>query len=238
MTRREPLTASECHISIVGHITVEEIRRSLTDTQAANGFGNRFLWPLVRRSQLLPCGDEIPEEEFGRLGRFCRTAIGQARTHSRIRRSQEAEELWGVLYARMAEEDRGGLLGAITARAEAQVLRLSLTYALIDGAHTIEVPHLEAAWAFWCYCEASAAYIFGDALGDEVADRLLMELRRAQPEGLDYTQQRDLFSRHAGAKQLDRARGLLERRGLVTTLTLETGGRPRRVSHYVANNGD
>ena len=49
-----------------------------------------------------------------------------------------------------------GLAGAVTARPEAQALRLSVVYAALDGSSTIKVPHLEAALAVWNYCEASA----------------------------------------------------------------------------------
>lgn len=44
MTRRDPLRASNAHISLLGHITVEELRRNLTETDIANGFGNRLLY--------------------------------------------------------------------------------------------------------------------------------------------------------------------------------------------------
>lgn len=53
LTRNNPLTAEGAHISIVGHITAEELKRHLTSTEAANGFGNRFIWMLVRRSKKL-----------------------------------------------------------------------------------------------------------------------------------------------------------------------------------------
>jgi hypothetical protein len=41
--------------------------------------------------------------------------------------------------------ERPGLLGAVTARAEAQCVRLALLYTLLDGKANIEVPHLDAA---------------------------------------------------------------------------------------------
>jgi hypothetical protein len=54
MTRKDPLRASGSHISIVGHITAEELLRRLGDTEIANGFANRFLLALVRRSRSCP----------------------------------------------------------------------------------------------------------------------------------------------------------------------------------------
>ena len=47
------------------------------------------------------------------------------------------------------------------ARSEAQVIRLSLIYALLDSQDVITFPHLDAALAVWAYCEAWALRIFG-----------------------------------------------------------------------------
>jgi hypothetical protein len=69
-----------------------------------------------------------------------------------MRRTQAAEERWEAIYTTLAVE-QPELLGAITARAEAQVLRLSCLYALLDKTDTVDVPHLEAAYALWRYCE-------------------------------------------------------------------------------------
>lgn len=100
-----------------------------------------------------------------------------------------------------------GLYGKVVARAEAQTLRLSVAYAAIDGATEIGVDHLAAAWELYRYCDWSARIIFGrDLTGDEVADRLLEALRDVHPNGLDGTEQRDVFSRHIAADRLKAAR--------------------------------
>src|SRR5262249_16765284 len=54
MTKNSPLKATGAHVAIVGHITIDELRRELTDTDAANGFANRFITFWVKRSKLLP----------------------------------------------------------------------------------------------------------------------------------------------------------------------------------------
>jgi hypothetical protein len=63
--------------------------------------------------------------------------------------------------------------GALTGRAEAQVVRLSLIYCLLDCANEIGKEHLKAALAVWDYCAASVRYIWGDTLGDPTADEML-----------------------------------------------------------------
>ena len=64
MTRHQPLKASGAHISVVAHITEEELGRELTDTDTLNGFANRFLWVVVRRSKRLPFGGQFQREDI------------------------------------------------------------------------------------------------------------------------------------------------------------------------------
>jgi hypothetical protein len=232
VTRKNPLRASGAHISVIAHITVEELVRSLTKTEMANGFANRFLFVLVRRSKLLPRGGSLDPAALDHLAVQVAAAIKRAQGIHLLRRSPAAEDLWETAYRGFADAP-AGLAATVTARPEANTLRLSVAYALLDGSDVIQLDHLEAALAVWRYCEQSASYVFGDALGDEVADRLLEAVRSAGEQGLDGTEQRDLFSRHAGGKRLETARALLERRDLIVTQTEETGGRPRLVSRAV-----
>ena len=113
----------------------------------------------------------------------------------------------------------------MTSRAEAHVVRLSLTYALLDCAKQIRCEHLEAALAVWRYCEASAVYVWGEALGDATADEILRELR-ASPDGLTRWAVANHFSRNKPAAELDRAIGVLTERGLIKSEREDSGGRP------------
>ena len=72
-----------------------------------------------------------------------------------------------------------GLLAAVTARTEAQIVRLALVYALIDRSPVIDVPHLRAAHALWDYAVRSVAYVFGTSTGDRHAEPSMPGTRRA-----------------------------------------------------------
>jgi hypothetical protein len=61
------------------------------------------------------------------------------------------------------------MLGAVTGRAEAQVMRLSTLYAVLDKSAVIGPEHHHAAMALWRYCEQSAQWIW-DFVGD-LADK-------------------------------------------------------------------
>jgi hypothetical protein len=142
-----------------------------------------------------------------------------------IARDAEARELWAAIYPELTA-DHPGMLGAITSRGEAQVTRLSLIYAVLDCSRAVTPAHLDAALALWEYAERSCRHIFGDALGDPVADDILRALRRSAEDGLTRTQIRDLFGRHKNSDRIDAALALLLGLGLGQMVKQETGGRP------------
>ena len=171
LTRNSPLTATGAHISMIGHITVDELRARINRTELANGFANRFLFVLSRRSKVLPFGGSLTDSEILQLGEKLTTALEKAKIVGRVAMTDKARSKWAAVYPTLSAA-KPGLLGAIIARAEAQTIRLALVYALLDGSDQIDLPHLEAALAVWEYCELSAVHIFGSAIGDPVADEI------------------------------------------------------------------
>lgn len=224
MTKNSPLRATGAHISIVGHITRLELLRYLTETEAGNGFGNRFLWLRVRRSKCLPEGGRAHELDFGLLIQRLGGAIQFGREPRQLRCDEEAREIWAGVYPELSE-GKPGLLGSLIGRAEAQTMRLACLYALLDRSPAVRPEHLMAALALWDYCEASTRGIFGDALGNTVADEILRALRDA-PRGLTRTEIRDVFGRNRGSEEVGRALALLLEQGLAKPHKEETGGRP------------
>jgi hypothetical protein len=224
LTKNSPLKATGAHISIIGHITQDELRARLRRTDMANGFANRILFCLVRRSKRLPYGGHVDSAALAALGERFKQAIESAKTAGRVTMTQAAADAWALAYAELSA-DRPGLLGAITARAEAQVIRLSLIYALLDGKDEIDTVHLDAAMAVWAYCDQSAHLIFGDSLGDPVADDIITALRRS-PAGMTRTDISNLFARHRTADQINAALALLLKLGRARFGEQGTDGRP------------
>jgi hypothetical protein len=173
-------------------------------------------------------GGQIPDHVLASLAGRSARAAEKARTLGEIRMTAQARETWERVYATLSE-GHTGLLGAVTARAEAQCLRLALIYALMDNADAIDQAHLLAAIALWERAEASARFIFGSALGDPIADEILRALRVAGAAGLTRTGIRDLFKRHEKAERIGAALDLLTRRNLVRRESVATDGRPTEV---------
>jgi hypothetical protein len=138
--------------------------------------------------------------------------------------------MWRAIYPTLSRA-RDGLVGALLSRAEAQTLRLSVLYALLDQSPVIRPAHLEAALAIWGYCEASVLYLFGGRLGHPMADTILEAGRRAGR--LTRTQINDLFGGHKRSEQIEEALGTLARAGLARRTIQATGGRSGEVWEFV-----
>ncbi len=196
---------------------------ALSDTDCFNGFANRFLWALVRRSKLLPDGGR--GLDLGPLKDRLASALSVAKSIGAMSRTPEARALWHRLYPELTAE-RAGLYGAVVGRGEAQTLRLSMLYALLDGVSEIDEAHLRAAAAVWRYCEASARIIFeGEAEAADPLERLLSQAIRAEP-GINRRGLHRAIGGHMPAREMMQALGRLRDRGQVRCEMVATGGRP------------
>ncbi|MFC1895334.1 hypothetical protein ACFL0Q_01540 [Thermodesulfobacteriota bacterium] len=226
LTKTSRISVTGGHVGVVTHITLAELNRVLNETELLNGFANRFLWICARRDTLKAFPEAMPEDKLIRL---------QERIFSKLSRFQErcemsldypARGLWEKIYPFLSQ-DRPGLVGTVLNRAEAQVLRLALIYAILDGSMFIGLPHLHAALAFWRYAEASAHFIFG---GRETEPRAQKIVDALQNGPLETSGLYAVFSNHISKRELEAtlnsliASGRIEYRDEVK----EPGSKPKR----------
>lgn len=224
LVKQNRVTATGAHISVAGHITAEELQRKLTATEQANGFANRFLWIYARRSKLLPRGEGIEGLNWRPIIARLRPALIEGKESRDIGMTEAGWSLWERAYPGLSTVP-SGMLGMVIARGAPQVRRLALIYALLERKSQVRPEHLRAALAVWRYAADSAAVLFGHALGDPTADKLLALLRES-PKGLTLREIHDAFSRHVSAEAIDRALHLLEERSLAKSKKQSTAGRP------------
>ncbi|MEX2141613.1 MAG: bifunctional DNA primase/polymerase [Pirellulales bacterium] len=225
LTKNSPAQATGTHISIIGHITRNELKQQICETDLANGLANRFLWLCVRRSKCLPEGGEIHKVDFAPVVNQLCGAVAFAGEVGELSRDDDARAIWREVYPALSE-GKLGLLGAATSRAEAQVMRLAMIYALLDQSPVVMAAHLLAGLAVWQYAEQSARYIFGSALGDPTADELLRLIRSHRNDGASRTDMRDHFGRNKSTDEIGRALQVLRDAGLAFSREVSTGGRP------------
>ena len=227
LTKNSPTRATAAHISVVAHTTPADLAGYLSTTEAANGFGNRFVCALVHRARLLPCPGRAPQADVDALIERVRKTLDSVRSVGEMRRTENAARLWERVYPTLTAE-HPGLVGQLIARSEAHVTRLSALYALSGRHSEVDVEHVESALALWDYAEASTHLIFGDRTGNDGADRIRADM--APGESLTLTDIRGrIFSDHISSARLNEAIRLLVALGDCEVKSERTGGRSRVV---------
>jgi hypothetical protein len=231
LTKKEPLRATGAHISFIGHVTEDELRK-MTMTEYYSGFANRFLWLYVKRSKILPSPSQPSARAVEEIAKSVRAARVHAGAIGTIRRSKAARALWAKEYERLTSPPPG-IRGAILARGDAHVSRLSAIYAVLGQSVLIEPVHLLAALAIWDYTCQSVDYVISLrsrqsgslATGDE--KKILEALQRA-----GRLKRRDvmrLLGNNRLASEIDALRDGLVGRGLIRLDQVTTDGRPAEV---------
>src|SRR5262249_19568713 len=78
LTKNNPVRPTHPPVALVAHIPVDELKRYLDTTEAANGFANRILWLCASRSQLLPDGGQLEAAALNGVVESLQAAIGHA----------------------------------------------------------------------------------------------------------------------------------------------------------------
>jgi Protein of unknown function (DUF3987) len=219
----QSLRATDCHISIIAHITRAELSRLLSDTDAVNGFANRILFCHSLRTKLLPDGGSFDLMDIAQELDALEQAVRLARQCGEMRRTPEACEYWRAIYPELTKEIKGRW-GEVTSRAEAQVVRLSLLYCLLDGKTEIGIHHLKAAEALWNYCSESARWAFNESRFSRDAQQIFNALEFGTRT---LTEINHLFDRHRNQTQIKEA--LIELNDYIVIEQRKTAGRPEIV---------
>lgn len=213
---RSPLTATDPHIVVIGHVTAGELRIRLKEAQVLGGTMNRFLPIASRRTKLLPGGGNIPRDILDEFAGPLSDAVKAASGIEEVKRSPAAESLWERAYPELRKARPDGAVASILARSAPQVLRLSLAYALTDASDVIEEEHLAAALVIWRYVEATTKWMFGDHIDSGEIESLIGFIAAAGPTGRTRTEiSSEHFKRNKPAAEIDALLGELMRDGRV-----------------------
>lgn len=224
LTKTSAERVMEPHFSLIGHITSFELKKYFSENDAMNGTGNRILWFMIRRSKELPHGGDMESVNFEYFIHELNKAISFARCEETIRFDEQARILWERIYSRLSK-DGYGVFGTITGRAEAQVIRLALLYAVLDRSNLVTESHLKSALAVWDYSEESCRQLFGGISGHPMADKILTALR-SQSAGMTRSEIRDIFNRHIKQEDLQKSLDYLKSNSLADKSDEMSSGRP------------
>lgn len=217
--------ATEPHLALIGHITFDELKKELSDVEKMNGFGNRFLWICTRRSKLLPNPPVIPEEKLTGMGLWLRDVVAKA-PNGLITKTPAAEEVWALIYEKYADKGEGEI-AALTGRAEAQILRLSLIYALMEGSDKIKPEHICTARLVWDYCQKSVEFIFSEFNREKESSMVLSLLNALKEKPLSQSEIYEVFNKHIDAKKMANLLKKMNAKGYIESKKEKTNGRPK-----------
>jgi len=225
LTKTSKTTATGAHVGWVSHITRNELLQKLDDTEAFNGFANRILWVCARRQKEVPFPEPMPENELNGIRQRLVGIISTVRglDFFPIRWTEAAKTAWVEKHYSSLTKDNPGLVGCVINRAEAQVVRLAMVYCLLDGEREISLEHLNAALAFWSYCEQSARLIFHGRETDATAQKILDALSKTDLTGTGLYK---WFGNHATKSEIENALSGLIASGRVEAVQEKTKGRP------------
>jgi hypothetical protein len=227
-----PNKATDAHISMIGHVTLEALLANITEVENKNGFSNRILWVAVRRVKEIPIPEWIDWKKHPDITSHFAKVIENFGPNASARQlywSQDGRVEWETFYrskSKLISETSKGIVGSLIARSHAHVLRLTMLYTVLDNCALMQPKHLQAAIAFWQYCERSAVWIFGQKTGNKMADKIYWALQRA-PKGMTRTEiNADVFNKHASKNSLDMAFDILFNAKLARFIPEAGGDRP------------
>ncbi|MGL3709341.1 DUF3987 domain-containing protein [Leptospirillum ferriphilum] len=193
LTKSNPVKVSDGHIVFVSHITSAELSACLSETDALNGFANRILWVCTQRQGSVAFPERMFEESRAEIMEIMRNALELASRTTEMTLDGEAKAVFRKAYP-ILTEDRPGLFGAATSRAEALVMRLSMILALFEGSPIIRAVDMIRALDVWRYADESARFIFGDREPDKNSNKVIEFLTDGPKSQTQVTN--DLFKKH------------------------------------------
>jgi hypothetical protein len=223
---KDRIIAHGTHITLVGHITPDELKKKLASVDMVNGFANRFLYVCSQRSKTLSRGGNPDRNQLARLAQKVDVSIKNVGN-----RQFHFDDASGAAWDDFCHAQKAGkgLLDALLARARPQCLRLAVAYALIDGLPVIRIAHVRAAIALWEYSLTSADYLFGDLCEDKTQAKILDLLRAAYSGDRTLTEISAAFGRHLEGDLIQTALDTLEAAGLIRhEMDAPKAGRPAK----------
>lgn len=200
---KQALHVPNSHVCILGQITVEELNLLYKAGDIYNGLFNRFIWLYVKRSKFLPEGGSLHKQNLTTLIAEISEALEFSKNVKEIKRDDEAKKYWECLYYDLGQRENSRF-GAIQTRAENQVLRLSMIYALLDKSTRIKKKHILAAEALWEYSVQSLPHIFFSSstnVSTKAKNKLIQKLH--EKERLSRTEIVRLYGGNKSQKEID-----------------------------------
>jgi hypothetical protein len=229
---KQPYKATDPHVSIIGHITPEELRSLLSSNDISGGTANRFLFVASKKSRTLPYGGHVSDDVLDRLGTILRDLVDFGRRNGKMLFTEQALTEWAEHYATLARDEAiGGVAGQVLARGVPQVRRLAMIFAILDRSRDVDSHHVRAAMEAWRFSRDSVLHVFGVRSGNRLADLIHDELRLAEGEQLTRAEIRSIAGGNVTSAAIEDALATLHDAEIAYGQRRKTGqrGKPAQV---------
>jgi hypothetical protein len=95
---KSPMVATGTHVSMIARVTLEELLRELSDISVSNGYANRHIFVLAKRSKLLPDPEPFNGPVVVQLATQLKRTLNWAQSIWQMRRDDRAIQLWAEIY--------------------------------------------------------------------------------------------------------------------------------------------
>jgi len=143
---KEPVQVDDPRVSIMGHITPEEFRASMSSTERDGGSYNRLLILPVQQVRWLSERDRMPAHLIPEAGELFARAIRHGRRVGTVTLSDDAYDVADIIRQDLLTKARESEdLKPFAARCNEQTRRIAALFALFDLRSEITPDDLEAA---------------------------------------------------------------------------------------------
>lgn len=178
-TRQNPVTCRDTFLSFLAGTTPVWLLRSLTDEHIQGGFANRFIFAFGSPKEPIAFPPTVDSVKWDNLIHQVNKVRLRAQEIGEIAVEQSTKELfkdwYGPYHTRVSAD---GHLPALAVRYQSFAWKLSLLYAVQEGADTIHTDHLQPAFDVveWLWHSTRAAFLnlvgHGRDLEATILDRL------------------------------------------------------------------
>lgn len=218
VTKQNSRKATNPHVSLIGHITVEEFKNLITDVDAQNGFLNRFLFCHSERTKKIPFPCDYSTLDRTLINRLIEIIdwISAIKERS-ISLSVEAQELWESYYSELEQVTQNNLDDSMEARLSTHTLKIASIFALIDMQFIISPEHLRAAYAIAKYSRSSSRFVLhkDDNLKNKAQIKLLDFIGNNGGTAKRSTILQVCFQKNKKAQEIDQIRDEMIASGLI-----------------------
>jgi hypothetical protein len=243
VTKTDPIKATGAHMSMIAHVTPSELQEVLRPREIRNGFGNRIVWVATKAIKPVANPKIIDWSDHSEIVNRLQEIMKQFHDPTEIDFSPRGFQVWQNWYNDYSKQKRflKGSHVKLLSRWKAHIMRIAMTFAVLDAKRRIDECHIQAAWAVWEYSCNTIRWAFPQSLEDtgiisgcspivqKRATKLLAALAENSNGGLTRSQISLVLGNNLKPHELSEVLDAVYQRGLVEEILPEGGKENRSV---------